>query len=282
MPSFFEAMIQSVQSKTLPFSLELNIVTSLPGHNWEALSIVQQDSLIDGVKQFFLESDKNTYIRFNPLLTSASVFYRPVRKLPESVIRTLLSGEQDLISMDETGESCQWRHVFVENDGVGTVSFVHHMTMETSRKKPRNSRSRSRSRGKTESSQKEDNKRKKRSRRRSLSTSPPRQISDEKTDQKQKKKKVTATRRSYERQNQATWWDINNGLSWPYLYLKDFITFFFIKPIENHVYYWLLVMLVMTGWQGPTFIVRPPFLMRVQSYTCFLLRLTTVVLVLIL
>ena len=189
MPSFFDAMVQSVQSKTLPFSIALDVITSLPGHNWEALSSAQQDSLIDGVKQFFSESDKNTYIRFNPLLTSASVFYRPVRKLPESVLRTLLSGEQDLISMDETGESCQWRHVFVENDGVGSVSFVHHTTMETSRKNPRNSRSRSRSRV----------------RRRSLSSSPPRQLSDEKTDQKkQKKKKVTATRRSYERQNQAT------------------------------------------------------------------------------
>ena len=129
MPSFFDAMVQSVQSKTLPFSLELDIITSLPGHNWEALSSAQQDSLIDGVKQFFSESDKNTYIRYKPLLISASVFYRPVRKLPESVLRTLLSGEQDLISMDETGESCQWRHVFVENDGIGsariTVAVAH-------------------------------------------------------------------------------------------------------------------------------------------------------------
>ena len=178
---------------------------SLPGTNWEGLKRPEQDRFVDAVKQLFLASDKETYICYNPLLASAKPIYRPLQKLPKSVITTLLSGEQDLVSLDETGESTQWQHIFKENDGIGSVTFVHHSVVETSRKKPRNSRSRSRSRGKgDEESQKEGKQTKKRSRRRSASPSPPRQHSDGKSAQ-EKKKKVAATRHSYERQNKAAY-----------------------------------------------------------------------------
>ncbi len=198
-------MVTSLQSKTLPFSQELVVIPSLPGTNWEGLTSSAQDTFVDGVKQLFLASDKETYIRYNPLLASARPIYRPLQKLPKSVITTLLSGEQDLVSLDETGESTQWQHVFAEKDGIGSVSFVHHSVVGTTRKKPRNSRSRSRSRGKgDEEPQKEGKQTKKRSRRRSASPSPPRQRSDGKSAQ-EKKKKVATTRHSYERQNKAAY-----------------------------------------------------------------------------
>ena len=119
---------------------------SLPGTNWEGLTSSEQDTFVDAVKQLFLASDQKTYVRYNPVLSTARPIYRPLQKLPKSVITTLLSGHQELVSLDETGESTQWAHVFSEKDGIASVTFVHHSVVETSRKKPRNSRSRSRSR----------------------------------------------------------------------------------------------------------------------------------------
>ncbi len=93
MPSFFEAMVASLQSRTLPFSQELVVIPSLRGTNWEGLTTQKKEEFVDAVKQLFLAQDKSTYIRYNPVLPSARPIYRPIQKLPKSVITTLLSGE---------------------------------------------------------------------------------------------------------------------------------------------------------------------------------------------
>jgi hypothetical protein len=96
--------------------------------------------------------------------------------MPDSVIDTLLSGEQDLHSLDETGSSCQWSHVFTEHEGVSHVTIIGLDELQRKRSRSRSrSRSASASRsGDASSSSSSNSRKRKRSRAPSRSPAPSR------------------------------------------------------------------------------------------------------------
>ena len=164
MTSFLVTMriILSQGGSTLPAG-RLHIPSEL-SQDWEALSDHQQDELVDSVKAFFGMQGR-ALIKYTPILGSGSEIYRPVTCVPKTVIRTLLSGEQDLASLSEEGSSCQWMHVFGENDGIAFVEFTSAEDVTIARKRPR-SRSRSEEKRCCPKEKKDDSKKKKTARRR--------------------------------------------------------------------------------------------------------------------
>lgn len=135
MPSFFEGIQDAIQRGFLP-KQDLEISPSPRGQGWNALSPAEQDAMVNAVKDLF-EAHSKCVIKYTPMLHQAQLYYRPVGCAPEAVIRTLLSGEQQLYDLDEEGSSCCWMHIFGENEGISHINFVGLQDLERSRSRSR-------------------------------------------------------------------------------------------------------------------------------------------------
>ena len=146
MVNFFHAMAQALQTGRLPEGEELDVQASRRGDRlgWYGLSPSEQQCMVQGVRQLFAQHP-GVVVKYSPMLRSLDTYYRPITCIPDSVITTLLSGEQDLHSLDETGSSCCWSHIFSEHGGISHVTIIG---LDELRRKRSRSRSRSAPRSK--------------------------------------------------------------------------------------------------------------------------------------
>jgi len=121
MVNFFHAMAQALQTGRLPEGEELDVQAPRRGDHWYGLSPAEQQRMVQGVRQLFAHHP-GVVVKYSPMLRSLDTYYRPITCIPDSVITTLLSGEQDLHSLDESGSSCQWSHIFSEHGGISHVN----------------------------------------------------------------------------------------------------------------------------------------------------------------
>ena len=140
MVSFFEAMRAAIASGQLPFNVELTIDRP---PSWALLSAWEQEHMIQAVKVLFA-AQHGSVVQYAAVQRGGDDYFRPITCVPASVIRTLLSGEQELYSLDEEGESCQWAHVFSEHAGLDHIVLIPLEDLRRARQAPR-SRSRSHS-----------------------------------------------------------------------------------------------------------------------------------------
>ena len=141
MISFLVAMHTAIMDGRLPYNQKLHIDRS---PMWAQMSPAEQDRMIQAVKVLFAAQHGSVVQYASVLRGGGDDYFRPITCVPSSVIRTLLSGEQELYSLDEEGESCQWAHVFSEHAGVDYVVFIPLEDLRRARQAPR-SRSRSHS-----------------------------------------------------------------------------------------------------------------------------------------
>jgi hypothetical protein len=139
MVNFFHAMVQALQAGRLPEGEELDVLAPRRGDHWYGLSPAEQQRMVQGVRQLFAYHP-GVVVKYSPMLRSLDTYYRPITCIPDSVITTLLSGEQDLHSLDETGSSCCWSHIFSEHGGISHVTIIG---LDELRRKRSRSRSRS-------------------------------------------------------------------------------------------------------------------------------------------
>ena len=143
MVNFFQAMAQALRDNRLPEGEELDVQASRRDDalGWYGLSPAAQQAMVQGVLNLFAPHT-GVVVKYSPMLRSRDTYYRPLTCMPASVITTLLSGEQDLHSLDDSGSSCQWEHIFTEESGISHVTIIG---LEELRRKRSRSRSRSRS-----------------------------------------------------------------------------------------------------------------------------------------
>ena len=111
MVSFFHAMMTAIESGRLPLGQELDILKTA---DWARLADAAKQRIISLLMGMFAQYH-GSVVRYAPILASNSDYYRPLQCMPASVLETLLSGDQELHSLDEEGSSCQWAHIFTEN-----------------------------------------------------------------------------------------------------------------------------------------------------------------------
>ena len=120
MVSFFHAMMTAIESGRLPLGQELDILKTA---DWARLADAAKQQIISQLMGMFAQYH-GSVVRYAPILASNSDYYRPLQCMPASVLETLLSGDQELHSLDEEGSSCQWAHIFTENEGISDVTII--------------------------------------------------------------------------------------------------------------------------------------------------------------
>ena len=110
MVNVYQAMAQALRDNQLPEGEELDVQASRRGDalGWYGLSPAAQQAMVQGVLNLFAPHT-GVVVKYSPMLRSRDTYYRPLTCMPASVITTLLSGEQDLHSLDDSGSSCQWK-----------------------------------------------------------------------------------------------------------------------------------------------------------------------------
>ena len=158
MVNFLDAMMTAISSGRLPLGQELDIEKS---GQWALLSPSAKQTIIAQVMGLF-EHYHGAVVRYAPMLASNSDYFRPLQCMPTSVLETLLSGDQELHSLDEEGSSCQWAHIFTENAGISDVTIIGIGELRLARAARSRSRSESAERPRQQQKQQKQQKQRKR------------------------------------------------------------------------------------------------------------------------